>query len=402
MRQRVAATIVSKPYLPLARVLAASFHEHHPDIPFFVLLADEVDGYFEPDREAYQLIPLDDLPIPNLERFRFQHPQQPLSYASTPFLLHHLLDLGFSRVLFYKQESLVTGDQGPVYDRLEEHSIVLTPHLLAPLDGPEGLERELNILQSGVFNIGMLGVSDTTEARRFLEWWEDRTYTHCRVDLDAGMHYEQRWVDLVPAYFEGALILRDPGANVGHWNLPERNVRHVGERFEVDGGPGRLFRFSGFEPERPFAITRHSRRLDMSSVGPAAEVFRQYLSLLERAGYAEARAWPYAWATFDDGTPIPEIARDIHLGLGDGAERFGNPFSRSEPDSFCTWLARPGIDGIPPLWRAIYRRRPDVQQAFPEIEGRDRESFMQWIRNSGAREHEVSEIFVSSLAESDP
>jgi hypothetical protein len=60
-----ACTIVAKNYLSFARVLARSFHAHHPDLPFFVLLADEVDGYFDPAQEPFQLIPFCDLDIPH-------------------------------------------------------------------------------------------------------------------------------------------------------------------------------------------------------------------------------------------------------------------------------------------------------------------------------------------------
>jgi hypothetical protein len=35
----------------------------------------------------------------------------------------------------------------------------------------------------------------------------------------------------------------------------------------------------------------------MSNVGPAAEVFRGYLTLLERAGYRETKSWPYAYGS---------------------------------------------------------------------------------------------------------
>ena len=39
-----ACTIVSKNYLPFARVLARSFRAQHPEAPFFVLLVDRVEG----------------------------------------------------------------------------------------------------------------------------------------------------------------------------------------------------------------------------------------------------------------------------------------------------------------------------------------------------------------------
>ena len=42
-------------------------------------------------------------------------------------------------------------------------------------------------------------------------------------------------------------------------------------------------------------VTRYSPRLDMSNVGPAAEVFRRYLGLLAKAGYQETKGWPYAY-----------------------------------------------------------------------------------------------------------
>src|SRR5689334_23115851 len=102
----VGATIVAKSYLSFARALARSFREHHPDVPFVVLLADEVDGYFDPDREPFELIPLSALAIDQIERIRFQYAQQPLTYAVTPFLLAHLIGRGHSKVIFIKQESL--------------------------------------------------------------------------------------------------------------------------------------------------------------------------------------------------------------------------------------------------------------------------------------------------------
>jgi hypothetical protein len=64
MAQVAAATIAARRHLSLARVLATSFRAHHPDIPFFVLLADEVDDYFDPAQEPFDLVRLSDIGIP--------------------------------------------------------------------------------------------------------------------------------------------------------------------------------------------------------------------------------------------------------------------------------------------------------------------------------------------------
>src|SRR3972149_10268722 len=107
MRDLAVATTVAKSYLSFARVLAASFLRHHPDIPFFVLLADEVDDYFVPAAEPFQLLRLADLKIPGIPGFRFRYSQQELTYAATGYLLSHLLDRGFTGAGFFTQESPV-------------------------------------------------------------------------------------------------------------------------------------------------------------------------------------------------------------------------------------------------------------------------------------------------------
>jgi hypothetical protein len=154
------------------------------------------------------------------------------------------------------------------------------------------------------------------------------------------MHFEQRWLDLVPAFFEDVHVVRDPGFNVGHWNLPERRVASSGESFTVDGQPCRFVRFSGFEPDHPGAVTRYSRRLDMGNIGAAAELFRRYVALLEAAGYHEAKAWPYAYGRFDNGVPITDEARQAYRELGATADRFGDPFTTASRGSFLRWFER--------------------------------------------------------------
>lgn len=376
-------TIAAKHALPYARVLARSTAEHHPDVPFFVLLADEVQDCFDPAGEPFELLLLDELRIPNLPRFCFAHREHELSYASTPFLLESLLDLGFSRVLFLKQETRVVGALDRLLARLEPHSVLLTPHLLEPVGGPNRNERELNILQSGVFNAGVVGVSETPTARAFLRWWQDRVYCHCRHAVAEGMHYEQRWLDLAPVFFEDVYVERDRAANVGHWNLPERAAVEAS-----------VLRFSGFDPDRPERVTRYSTRVSMSELGTLGDAFAAYAEALLAAGWRDAQRWPYAYGAFDNGVPIPNLARQLYVELGDTVEPFGDPF-RTAGDSYFTWLNAPaeGDGGPTRLWSHVYGIRPDVQAAFPDVADRDRDAFMAWAAEQGVAEHDVSPAF---------
>jgi hypothetical protein len=398
------ATIVAKKYLSFARALAESCAAAHPRLRVVVLLADEIDGYFDPSGEAFELVGLDELAIPRLERFRFHYPQQPLSYASTPFLLSHLLRGGCSRVIFVKQESLILGDLTPVFDLLRTASIVLTPHLTAPLAGEDRAGRELNILLSGTYNVGLLGVASTPEADNFLTWWQDRVYADALYAPASGLHYEQRWLDLVPGMFGGVHVLRDPAYNVAHWNLPDRVVTLAGTRVLVNGEPCRLFRFSGYDVETPDRPTRYSTRLTAENIGPARLVFDRWRDALVRHGYHTTREWPYAYAAFDNGVPVPEIARSMLRELDDvAAARFGDPM-RTGPGSYYEWLRQPaegspgGPGAVSRLWHAVHRGRPDLQNAFPDWAGADRDAFLAWTVQSGLREHDVPACFADSTA----
>jgi hypothetical protein len=396
MPDLVVATVAAKSFLPCARVLARSLREQHPGLPLHVLLADEVEGCFDPAREPFETIGLEALGIADPRRFRFQYTRRELAIALKAFLLDHLLDRGWRRVLYLDADVLVTGDLSPVFDALARHSVLLTPHLLDPLAGAAGGERELQVLRAGAFNNGVLGVAARPEARRLLVWWRERLAVACRLAPAQGLHHDQRWMDLAPALFEGVHVLRDVGVNVGYWNLPERRLESQEGGYLCAGSPLRLFHFSGFDPRVPDRLSRHASATPAEMGGPVEELCRRYARELGAAGWEASRSWPYAYGCFSDGTPIPSLAREVYLALGDDVSRFGDPFDASAPGSFAAWLRQPeatiggGPPGLPRLWVAVLERRPDVRGAFPDARGADRARFLAWAAGTGAREHGIA------------
>ncbi len=333
-----AATIVSRSRVALARATARSFRGQHPEVPFYCLLADGEHEEIRADREPFEMVRFDALAAPDDECFRFRYGEMELSYAATPFLVAHLLESGFEGVLFLKQETMVLDRVDGLLEMLRRHSVLLTPHLLSPPEGEGEFERARNVLRAGVFNGGVLGFAQCEEARRVLEWWKQKTWRLCLLDVDHGLHYEQRWLDFVPSIAPRCGIVRDPGVNVGHWNLPERRIEAREGRVTACGEPCRIFRFSGYEPERPDRISRYSRA-KVAEAGGAAEVFARYQRLLEECGWRETRALPYAWGVYDNGARISGEARRLYRELGEAARRFGDPF-RTAGESFYAWLSR--------------------------------------------------------------
>jgi hypothetical protein len=305
-------TIAAKNYLSFVRVLANSSLLHHPNVPFYLFLSDEVDGYFDPEVEPFRLLRRSDLDGAEFQRLHLHYDCKEAATASKPHVLSHLLDLGFEQVVFLDPDILILSGLEQRFARVGEHAVVLIPHLIAPLSGESAAARELVILQSGVYNGGCIGVSSRPAARSFLAWWKKRVGEHCRHDVARGVFFDQRWLDLAPVFFRDVGILRNPGYDVAYWNLPERKVEIDGTAVTVDGEPCGFFHFTGFDPEDPLAVTRYCSRLDMSGVGPVAELFDRYRSLVEAAGYGETKNWPYAYEHIE--RRAPSSRRLHHIG----------------------------------------------------------------------------------------
>ena len=336
-----ACTIVSKNYLPFARVLARSFHDHHPDGRFFVLLVDRVDGYFDPAAEPFELIEVERLDnIPDLRAFLFKYTILELNTAVKPYLLEHLFaEHGVTKLLYLDPDILVMRQLEALDDLLGHAAIVLTPHLTAPYDDTKHPD-ELAILRSGSYNLGFLGLADRPPVRDFLRWWQSRVYDGCVVRVEEGLFVDQKWIDLVPGMYDGVEIVRDSGYNVAYWNLHSRSVV-LGDNPTCNGEPLYFFHFSGVEPQNLEAVSRHQDRFRLKDLGGLRELFTRYRDLLFAEGYRETRPWPYAYAAFDDGTTIPGVARALYLSLGSGSARFGDPFAAAGDGSFLAWLNAP-------------------------------------------------------------
>jgi hypothetical protein len=339
-RQLAAVTIASKAFLSLARVTARSFRKHNPDIPFYLVLTDHCDDFFDPGNEPFTVLPAEEIGIQQLEKLAFKYEQQAFSYAVTPFAIRHLLDREYSGVLFLKQETLVLDSLSPLFDRLQDYSLMLTPHFLEPPRRATPFQHELDVLRAGVYNGGVVFASRTADSRRFLSWWADHTARSCQVLVEDGFHYEQRWLDFAPGLVDRCALIRDPGVNAGHWNLTERNIRISGTRITAAGEPCRIFRFSGYDPDYPNRVTKYTPERTINSCGDAADAFSMYHRMLMAEGFMDTRHWPYAYDQFDNGTSVTAEHRKIYRELGEQADRFGNPFTTGSGTGYLDWFNR--------------------------------------------------------------
>jgi glycosyltransferase involved in cell wall biosynthesis len=385
-------TIISKNYLSYARVLVDSFHQHHPTGRAFVLLVDRVDGRFPGGAERFELVELAALGIPDLTRMSFQYSILELNTAVKPHFMRHLLTRrGVSRLFYLDPDILVFRSLTELAALLAAHSILLVPHLTAPTDSDGKVPDERSILRAGVYNLGFLGVRKDPTVLAFLEWWGRHLGAECFADPDRGLFVDQRWIDLVPGLFGGAHIVRDPGYDVAYWNLTHRQVETTGGEVSVNGRPLQFFHFSGLDVDRLGEVSKHQNRYTLDDLPAVRPLFEAYRDRLLSAGYRETSEWSYAFGQFDNGVPIPGEARRAYSRLGEENRRFGNPFATQGSGSFWHWLtadAAPGT-GVSRLWYHIHTEHPELQQAYPDPLGADRDGFLAWARESGCWQHRI-------------
>jgi hypothetical protein len=387
----VVATIAARRFLPQARALARSLARLHPGLRLEALLVDEAGNGERPEIEPFATTSISAIGFPDLRRFRFRHAQRGVAIAAKPYFLAHLLARDAGRVLFLDADTWALAPLDPLLDRVEAHDLVLTPHRTRPARGAGAPERELHLLRCGTYNGGVVAMSRA--ARGFALWWCERTSARYSHDVAAGLHGDQRWLDLAPGLVRDTCVFRDPGVNVAHWNLDERPLSRRGGALFAGETLCRLFHWSGFDPERPESLTRHAPFPRIEAGGELAALVASYRSELVACGLERDGAAPDPSGRFDDGTPIPELARELHETCG-GPVASGDPFATG-PGSYFEWLrgGDPSCAGISRLWWAIRERRADLRAAFPDPLSIDRHAFVTWCESSGRAEHAIADAF---------
>ncbi len=396
MSAPLACTIIANNYLAYARAFTRSFLARHPGGQVCVLIVDRPQPGHRYEDEPFAVVFADQLGIPSFPQVAFRYSILELNTAVKPsFLLHLHRALGWDRVCYFDPDILVLGDLSELYGLLDRADAVLTPHLTAPIED-RAVPNEREILLSGIYNLGFLGLAFNERTLPFLAWWARRLYRECLHEVERGLFVDQRWMDFAPAFLAGAAILRDPGYNAAYWNLAHRRLAASGDGWRVlptgDGGgdqgvPLRFFHFSGYDFRRPDRISKFQNRFTFADRPDVEPLFRLYGERVRQEGQETVQDYPYQYGRFDNGVPVPDVVRLTLRQVDPEGRRWPEPFATGGEDSFFEWLRQPVDDAPspPPLCRLaliLWDHRPDLQSAFPRPWQEDRHPFARWFAGS--------------------
>lgn len=300
-------TIVSRNYFAYARTLGDSLRESNPDVEFNVLVVDRKDAAFEAEHRDWRITWVEDLGIEGFEHVAFKYDILELNTNVKPTFARRLLER-HAKVVYLDPDIFVYDSLQPIHDLLDRHPVVLTPHILTPIED-DLLPGETEFLNSGIYNLGFAGFNRSPAALAFLGWWERRCLHMAFNDQPRGLFVDQKWMDFAPALCPDACILRSKAFNVAYWNLHERQVTIRDDKPYVDDRPLVFFHFSGLPPAGDDRISKYQTRFTLSARTDVAPLFGRYRAALERNGHAANLKIPYGFGRFSNGVPITNLAR---------------------------------------------------------------------------------------------
>lgn len=399
-------TIVSKNYLHFARTLMASVRANAPaDTHLVVCLCDRPEG-LDLSGEIFDVIQIEELPIPEISKFIFQYTMLELNTAVKPFVIATLFDRGgYDKVIYFDPDIRIYSSLREMFELLDQYNVLLTPHLTDWLDDGHH-PNELAILQSGTYNLGYVGLKRSEETQKMVTWWQSKLLRDCIVDIPRGLFVDQKWLDMVPGMYEGVHIHRHPGWNVAYWNIKHRKVERAPSGYCVNGRPLVFFHYSGISVNGK-TFSKHQDRFTMGNLQRVVqELVKSYVHELVENGGKETSLLGYAFGRFPDGTVIPDIARNIYREVRDELDdRMEDMLGLAGTQAFKQYLNGPAVVAgrssslVTRLMYKLYSIRPDIQYAFPDVFGVHSLDYAHWFVANAADQAQMPETFTEPVYE---
>ncbi len=252
-------TICSANYLAQAITLGNSLQATNPDVEFRIYLVDRLEGREEVrNRVPFPLIEIEEVPVTDFKGMVLRYNVVELNTSVKPYIFDHILktEPDIQKVVYLDPDIMVFQPLTHLFETLNNFNMVLTPHILTPSDNNQYVPQESSFLATGIFNLGFIAIKRSEETLCFLNWWKEKLLHQGYARHDMHLFFDQKWINLVPVFFEGVFVEKNRGYNMAPWNLHERILSKKNETFIVNEvEPLIFFHFSSYKTTNPNQVS---------------------------------------------------------------------------------------------------------------------------------------------------
>ncbi len=337
--KRGICTIVSLNYFAQAVSLMKNVKKFHPEAELHVLLVDRVQSAEVTEKlKEYEgvakLYTVEEIGIPDMISMAFKYDVVELNTAVKPFFMEFLLsEYQYDNLIYIDADILLFHKMDRIYEELEKHSVILTPHLISvEEDVDTRISKTQDFLRYGIYNLGFIAVRNNEAGREAVRWWKHKLHEKCYLSKEEFLAWDQKWMDFAPALLDDVYILRDKGHNVAFWNIQGRVISEKdGEYFVNDTVPLVFYHFSHYRlvnRDKIANVEQKTRRISLSERKDLEPLFDIYYQSVMENDFDFFSKIPYGYKFYDDGEVISKEDRDAYKKLlENGKVGKENPFA---------------------------------------------------------------------------
>ncbi len=285
----VAFTVCSNNYLPQAFTLGQSLTKENIVLRFLIILVDKKKHELNYGEFNFEIIEIQEIE-PEIQTLAEKYNIIELSTCVKPKVFQYLFKKfeDIKHFFYFDPDIYVYSSIGMIREELGNKEIILTPHILNPIQIDNIQPNENLFLKFGIYNLGFIAVKKSENVNRFLEWWLGHTYHTGAINLSLGQFVDQLPINLVPIFFDNVAILKDPGLNVAPWNLHERSLSFRDDTYYINERHPLIFlHFSNFKPTKDLKITSMDwyQRVSLSLNKTLEKIYLEYRTTLLKNEY---------------------------------------------------------------------------------------------------------------------
>lgn len=378
-------TICSANYLPTAKVLLDSLNTHESDARRVLVL---VEREWPAERLSHladtlkcEVWPLSALNLPDLDKMAFQYDITEFNTAVKPFVFQALFAQGTQAAIYLDPDICLYQPLSALWNVLGQQPAIVTPHITEPLPNDNLQPSTENMARCGQFNFGFVGLANTPEAHRFIDWWAERLTDHCIFHPDHFYFVDQFYGALITSFIPETRIWGHQGYNYAYWNASQRELEYSESGGWTTGdGPLVFFHFSGFTRSDPDALSRHQNRVRAQPGSALSQLAHAYAQAIDaNAAVMQPFQQSYSFGTYTDGSAIDLLERRTFRDLSDADKALiTDPFDPSTRTTLATYqeIDAAGGSASALLWQVWQQRQQRLQT----------QATLEATRNEAARE----------------